>query len=88
MQYRLGILIIGLHHIVYIVFHGIGASAFVKNYIHICTIEFIALYRLKEIILVHIIDELQATQVPIGLIFLFTVIQIIHNKNITAPLSI
>ena len=88
MQYSLGILIISLHHVVHIIFHGIGASPFMENNIHIIAINIVLQNSLKEIILVHIIQELQPPQIAIALIFLFAVIQIIYNQDICAPLTI
>ena len=74
MKYSLGILVVGLHHIVYIILHGIGAGTLMEHYIHINTIKFLILNGSKEVILVHIIDELQATKIPIRLTLFLAVI--------------
>ena len=88
MQYSLGILIVSLHHVVYIVFHSIGASSLMENNLYITTINILMQNSLKEIVLVHIIQELQTTKIAIALIFLFAVIQIINNQNILTALTI
>ena len=45
-------------------------------------------YVLEEIILMHVVNKLQATEISVALIFLFAIIQVIHNENISAALAI
>ena len=36
----------------------------------------------------HVINKLQATEISVALIFLFAIIQVIHNENVGTPLTI
>ena len=61
MKHCLGILVIDAHHIVDVIFHRIGAGAFMKNSVHVSAVKVVFLDAFQKIVLVPIIKEFQST---------------------------
>ena len=84
MQQRLRIFVVRAHHEVDIVLHRVGAGTFMEDGVDVRAIEVIVLDGLKEIILVLVVDELQAAQVLV----VRAVLEVIDNEDIRAATAV
>ena len=78
------VFVIGLHHVVYIIFHGIGAGTFVEDGINFSAGIYISLYVGSEAVFVMVVEEFQTAQVFIVL----SVLQVIDDEDVGATLTI
>lgn len=84
MKQRLRILVVRAHHEIDIVLHRVGAGAFMENGVDVRAVEVIVLNSLKEIILVLVVNELQAAQVLV----VRTVLEVVNNEDVCAAAAV
>ena len=84
MQQGFGILIVDTHHVVYIVFHRVGAGPFMEYRINVRAVKIIVFNALQKIVLVLVVNEFQAAQVLVVL----PVLQVIYHQYIRPPTAI
>ena len=84
MQQRFGILVVDAHHEVDIILHGIRAGTFMEDGIDIRAVEIIVLDGLKEVILVLVVNELQAAQILV----ILAILEVVDDQDIRTPAAI
>lgn len=83
-QQGFGVLVVHAHHEVDVVFHGIGAGAFMEDRVDIRAVEVVILDGLKEVILVLVVNELQAAQVLVVL----SILEVVDDQDVRTATTV
>lgn len=83
-QQGLGVLVVRAHHEVDVVLHRVGAGALVEDGVDVRAVEVVILDALKEVVLVLVVDELQAAEVLVVL----AVLEVVDDQDVRAAATV
>ena len=83
-QQGLGVLVVRAHHEVDVVLHRVGAGALVEDGVDVRAVEVVILDALKEVVLVLVVDELQAAEVLVVL----AILEVVDDQDVRATAAV
>ena len=83
-QQGLRVLVVRAHHEVDVVLHRVGAGALVEDGVDVRAVEVVILDALKEVVLVLVVDELQAAEVLVVL----AVLEVVDDQDVRAAAAV
>lgn len=83
-QQGLRVLVVRTHHEVDVVLHRVGAGALVEDGVDVRAVEVVVLDALKEVVLVLVVDELQAAEVLVVL----AVLEVVDDQDVRAAAAV
>lgn len=83
-QQGLRVLVVRAHHEVDVVLHRVGAGALVEDCVDVRAVEVVVLDALKEVVLVLVVNELQAAEVLVVL----AVLEVVDDQDVRAAAAV